>query len=394
MPATPSPPRTAVAILLGLSLCHLLNDLLQALLPAIYPMLKATYGLDFWQIGLITLANQLTASVLQPFVGRYTDRRPQPFSLAVGMAFTLLGLLVLASATRFLSLLAAAALVGVGSSIFHPESSRIARVASGGRHGFAQSLFQTGGNLGSSFGPLMAAFVVLPRGQGSVAWFSGLALVAMLLLYRIGLWYRSTGLAVPSGHVAAPLPPGPLTREVRRALTILLVLVFSKYIYLVSLSSYYTFFLMHRFGVSVQSAQLHLFAFLGAVAAGTFIGGPVGDRVGRKYVIWTSILGVLPFTLALPYANLFWTTVLSVVIGLVLSSAFSAILVFAQELAPGRVGLVSGFFFGFAFGVGGIGAALLGWLADATSIELVYRLCAWLPALGLLAWYLPRPPRR
>ena len=385
-----SPQRTAVVVLFGLSLCHLLNDLLQALLPALYPMLKASYGLDFWQIGMITLANQLTASVLQPFVGRYTDRRPQPFSLAAGMGFTLVGLLVLAVADRFAWLLAAAALVGVGSSIFHPESSRLARVASGGRHGLAQSLFQTGGNLGSSFGPLLAAFVVLPRGQGAIAWFSGLALAAMALLYRIGVWYRSTGLVVTKGVVATEVPPPPVTREVRRALVILLVLVFSKYIYLASLSSYYTFFLMHRFGVSIQSAQLHLFAFLGAVAAGTFIGGPVGDRFGRRYVIWASILGVLPFSLLLPYASLFWTTVLSVVIGLVLSSAFSAILVFAQELVPGRVGLVSGLFFGFAFGVGGIGAAVLGKLADLTSIDTVYHVCAWMPALGLLAWYLPK----
>jgi len=384
-----SPPRTALIVLVGLSICHLLNDLLQALLPAIYPMLKETFALDFWQIGLITLANQLTASVLQPVVGHFTDRRPQPYSLAMGMGFTLCGLLLLAVAAHFWSLIAAAALVGIGSAVFHPESSRIARLASGGRHGLAQSLFQTGGNFGSSLGPLLAAFIVLPHGQSSISWFSILALVAIAMLWRIGDWYRATGSAAPRvlTHAAtAPALPEPL---VRQTLAILLALVFSKYVYLASLTSYYTFFLIHRFGVSVQSAQLHLFAFLGAVAAGTFIGGPIGDRFGRKYVIWGSILGVLPFTLLLPYVNLFWTGVLSVVIGVVLASAFSAILVYAQELMPGRVGLIAGLFFGFAFGVGGIGAAVLGRLADLTSIDVVYRVCAFMPIIGLLAWWLP-----
>jgi FSR family fosmidomycin resistance protein-like MFS transporter len=377
-----------MVILIGLSLCHLLNDLLQSLLPAIYPMLKDRYALDFWQIGLITLTNQLTASIFQPFIGYYTDRRPQPFSLAIGMMFTLAGLLLLATAAHYGLLLGAAALVGIGSSVFHPESSRIARVASGGRHGLAQSLFQTGGNFGSSCGPLLAAFIVLPRGQGSIAWFSILAIVAIVLLWRIGQWYQAhrtvskPGLAQAHG---SPIPTG----EVRRSLAVLLALVFSKYVYMASLGSYYTFFLIHRFGVSVQSAQLHLFAFLGAVAAGTFIGGPLGDRYGRKYVIWGSILGALPFTLALPYVNLPLTTVLSVLIGLILSSAFSAILVYAQELVPGNVGLISGLFFGFAFGIGGIGAAVLGKLADWTSIDTVYRVCSVLPAIGLLAILLP-----
>lgn len=384
-----SPPRTVLIVLVGLSFCHLLNDLLQSLLPALYPMLKDAYALDFSQIGLITLTNQITSSILQPVVGLSTDRRPQPYSLAVGMGFTLVGLLMFAAAGTYAWLLAAAALIGVGSSIFHPESSRFARLASGGRHGLAQSLFQTGGNFGSSLGPLLAAFVVLPRGQGSVAWFAFVALAAILILVRIGRWYRATGMLArpsgvrPAGHAKLP------RATVRRVLAILLVLVFSKYVYVSSFVSYYMFFLIERFGVSQQTAQLHLFGFLGAVGAGTLIGGPVGDRFGRKPVILASIAGVLPFALVLPYANLFWTTVLSLVIGLILSSAFSAIIVFAQELVPSRVGLVSGLFFGFAFGVAGVSAGALGWLADLTSITFVYRLCAFLPALGLLAVWLP-----
>jgi len=394
--------RTTFAVLVGLSFCHLLNDLLQSLLPALYPMLKSGFGLDFWQIGLITFTNAFTASLLQPVVGYVTDRRPQPFSLAAGMSVTLVGLLLLAFASRFGLLLVAAGLIGVGSAIFHPESSRIARLASGGRHGLAQSLFQTGGNFGSSLGPLLAAFIVLPRGQQSVAWFSFIALAAILILYRIGLWYRAAGRALrsaavavpPAAHAAATAAHAPgqagLSRAaVKRALALLLTLVFSKYVYLTSLTSFYTFFLIHRFQVSVSSAQIYLFIFLGAVAAGTFIGGPVGDRFGRKYVIWGSIFGVLPFTLALPYVSLFWTAVLSAIIGVVLASAFSAILVFAQELVPGRVGLVAGLFFGFAFGIGGLGAALLGRVADATGIEFVYRVCAFLPAIGIVAFWLP-----
>ena len=384
------PPRTAFAVLAAISVSHLLNDLVQSLLPAIYPMLKARFALDFWQIGLITLTNQMTASLLQPVVGHYTDRRPQPYSLAAGMTVTLAGLLLLSVADRFALILPAAAMVGIGSSVFHPESSRIARLASGGRHGLAQSLFQTGGNLGSSLGPLLAAFIVVPRGQGSLAWFSMVALLGIAILWRVGGWYARAGVLRPSA--ARQSGPGSSTRppaEVRRGITVLLVLVFSKYIYLTSLTSYYTFFLIQKFQVSVQSSQLHLFAFLAAVAAGTFIGGPVGDRFGRKHVIWWSILGVLPFSILLPHVNLFWTTVLSVVIGLVLASAFSAILVYAQELLPGRIGLVSGMFFGFAFGIGGLGAAALGWLADLTSLETVYRICAWLPALGVLTVLLP-----
>jgi FSR family fosmidomycin resistance protein-like MFS transporter len=386
--------RTAIAVLLTLSACHFLNDLLQSLLPAIYPMLKSGFGLDYWQIGMITMTNSVTASVLQPIVGFHTDRTPRPYSLAFGMSVMLMGVLVLAFAHRYALLLVGAALVGVASSIFHPESSRIARAASGGRHGFAQSLFQTGGNFGSSLGPLLAAFIVLPRGQASVAWFSVFALTAIVLLWRVGRWY-ATVRAASAARVAAATPPAALPdRDVRRALVVLLALVFSKYVYLASLTSYFMFFLIARFQVSVQAAQLHLFAFLGAVAAGTFIGGPVGDRFGRKYVIWGSILGVLPFSLLMPYANQFWTGVLSVIIGLVLASAFSAILVFAQELLPGRIGLVAGLFFGFAFGIAGLAAALLGWLADLTSIETVYRICAFLPAIGLLARYLPDSPRR
>jgi MFS transporter, FSR family, fosmidomycin resistance protein len=383
------PARTAFAILTAISACHLLNDMMQALLPALYPMLKTDFGLSFGQIGLITLTFQLTASVLQPVIGHYTDRRPQPFSLVAGMGFTLIGLLLLSATRSYHGLLGSAAMIGLGSAVFHPESSRVARMASGGRHGLAQSLFQVGGNTGSAIGPLVAAFIVLPRGQSAVAWFGAAALLAIALLWTVGRWYqghasqaRSTPAAV---HRRSPLPPA----KVRAALAVLLVLIFSKYIYLASLSSYYTLYLIHRFGISVQSAQLHLFVFLGAVAAGTIIGGPVGDRFGRKYVIWGSILGVLPFSLMLPHANLLWTGVLSVFIGLILASAFSAILVYAQELLPGRVGLISGLFFGLAFGIAGIGAAVLGWLADLTSIEFVYRLCAYLPALGLLTALLP-----
>jgi MFS transporter, FSR family, fosmidomycin resistance protein len=381
-------PGTAYAVLFAISLCHLLNDMMQALLPALYPVLKSGFDLDFGQIGLITLTFQLTASLLQPAVGLYTDRRPQPYSLVAGMALSLAGLLVLSIAPSYRLLLLSAALVGMGSAVFHPESSRVARMASGGRHGFAQSLFQVGGNTGSAIGPLLAAFIVVPRGQRSVAWFSAAALAGMVILWKVGAWYQAHGRAAAQLRSAAR-PHGLPRGKVVAALSILLILVFSKNVYLASISSYYTFYLIHKFGLSVQSAQLHLFLFLGAVAAGTIIGGPVGDRLGRKWVIWASILGVLPFTLALPYVSLFWTGVLSVAIGVILASAFSAILVFAQELLPGRVGLVSGLFFGFAFGTAGIGAALLGDLADRTGIDLVYRLCSFLPALGLLTAFLP-----
>ncbi|MDR3685155.1 MAG: MFS transporter, partial [Geothrix sp.] len=380
---------TAFKVLGAISFSHLLNDMIQSLILAIYPVLKGGFHLTFGQIGLITLVYQITASLLQPMVGFYTDRRPQPYSLPFGMGFTLAGLLLLSVAVNFGMLLVAAALVGTGSAIFHPESSRVARMASGGRHGLAQSLFQVGGNLGSSSGPLLAAAIIVPYGQGSIAWFSLVALLAILVLVQISKWYavHRLGQRGKSTHVgvAQPLSRG----RTGFAIGILLLLIFSKYFYLASIGSYFTFYLMSRFHLSVQHAQAHLFLFLFAAAIGTLIGGPIGDRVGRKYVIWASILGVAPFTLALPHANLFWTRVLVVIIGVVLASAFSAILVFAQELIPGKIGAVSGLFFGFAFGMGGIGAAALGRLADLTSIEYVYRVCAFLPLIGLVAVFLP-----
>ena len=380
---------TAFRVLAAVSLCHFLNDTLQSVIPAVYPILKSVYRLDFGQIGLITLTSQLTASLLQPLVGLYTDHRPTNFALPVGMFSTLIGLLVLSSAPNFAMVLFAVGLVGVGSAVFHPESSRVARAASGGQHGLAQSLFQVGGNAGSALGPLLAAFVVLPGGQRTIAWFSAAALLAIVILTGVGRWHKAHRAArahAPELHHVRP----PLSRSrIAAAMAILVALVFSKYFYLASLVSYYTFFLMSRFHTSVRNAQVHLFLFLGAVAVGTIVGGPVGDRIGRKYVIWCSILGVLPFTLLLPYANLFWTGVLTVVIGLVLASAFSAILVYAQDLVPGKVGTISGLFFGLAFGMGGVGAAFLGKLADATSIEFVYRLCSFLPAIGLLTAFLP-----
>jgi FSR family fosmidomycin resistance protein-like MFS transporter len=378
---------TTFRILAAISFCHLLNDMMQSVVPAVYPILKTSYHLNFSQIGMITASLQITASLLQPLVGLYTDAHPKPYSLAIGMGFTLTGLILLASAPTFLTILVAVALVGVGSAVFHPESSRIARLASGGQHGLAQSLFQVGGNAGSATGPLLAAFIVLPKGQGSIAWFAIAALIAMMILTQVGTWYKNHQPTTKRTAVAAHSTLSPKT--VKIAMTVLIALVFSKYIYLASLSSYYIFYLITKFHVSVQSAQIHLFLFLGAVAAGTFAGGPIGDRIGRKYVIWASILGILPFTLALPFANLFWTSILTVIIGLVLASAFSAIVVYAQELVPGRVGAVSGLFFGLAFGVAGIGAALLGRLADATSITFVYRVCAFLPAIGLLTAFLP-----
>lgn len=388
-----SAPPTAFGILIALSVCHLLNDMMQSLLPAIYPILKASYGLSFAQIGILTFAFQMTASVLQPLVGLYTDRRPRPYSLALGMGCTLAGLLLLAHAPTYGLLLLAAALVGTGSSVFHPESSRVARMASGGRHGLAQSVFQVGGNAGSAIGPLLAAFVVFRYGQGSVAWFSLAALLGIFLLVQVGHWYKGHGLRRQRSHARngdlGAHPP----RRVAWAMAVLLALVFSKFFYMASMTSYYTFYLITHFGVSVQSAQLHLFVFLAAVAVGTLAGGPLGDRIGRKAVIWGSILGVLPFTLLLPHANLFWTGILSVPIGLILASAFPAIIVYAQELVPARVGAVAGSFFGLAFGLGAIGAAALGALADATSITYVFGLCAFLPAIGLLAGFLPKVAR-
>lgn len=381
---------TIFAMLAALSFAHVLNDTVQSLLPAIYPIIKASFALDFGQIGLITLAFQLTASLLQPFVGLYTDRHPKPYSLAAGMGVTLCGLLLLSVADHFMLLMAAASLIGVGSSVFHPEASRVARMASGGQHGLAQSMFQVGGSLGAATGPLLAAFIVVPHGQKSIAFLALVPLLAMGLLFTIGHWYaRQLAAKRPRPHGKLHLE-GLGRRQVVVAILILLALVFSKFFYLASLSSYYTFYLIQRFGVSVPHAQVFLFLFLGASALGTFLGGPLGDRIGRRYVIFGSILGVLPFTLALPYANLFFTAVLTVTIGLILSSAFAAILVYAQELLPGRVGTVSGLFFGFAFGMGGLGAALLGMLADKTSITFVYHLTAFLPAIGLLAYFLPK----
>jgi MFS transporter, FSR family, fosmidomycin resistance protein len=386
--------RTTFTILAAISFCHLLNDMMQSLLPALYPMLKSSYQLSFGQIGLLTFTFQLTASLLQPVIGAFTDRSPRPYSLAAGMGFTLVGLVLLAYAGNYPLLLLAAALVGTGSSVFHPESSRVARMASGGRHGLAQSLFQVGGNVGTSVGPLLAAFIVLPRGQSSVAWFSCAALVAMFVLFNVGHWYREHGLARLKPRTAdAHARPVPHRKHVAGAIAVLLALIFSKYFYLASLTSYYTFYLINRFHVSVQSAQLHLFIFLGAVALGTMVGGPLGDRFGRKYIIWASILGIVPFTLALPHANLFWTGVLTVPIGMILASAFPAIVVYAQELLPGRTGTIAGLFFGFAFGMGGVGAAVLGKLADTVGIDLVYQICAFLPLLGLLAAFLPNIER-
>ncbi|MFI4995162.1 MAG: MFS transporter [Hyphomicrobiales bacterium] len=379
----------ALGVLLAVSFSHLMNDLIQSLLPAIYPMLKSSFQLDFGQIGLITLTFQLAASLLQPLVGLYTDRRPMPYSLATGMGFTLAGLLLMSVAWSYATLLLAAALIGCGSSVFHPESSRVARMASGGRHGLAQSLFQVGGNTGQALGPPLAALVILPRGQSSIAWFSLAALIGMSVLYRVGHWYKARRPA--TGSAGSISLPSPLLSSRKLALSalVLTALMFSKAFYTSSFTSYYTFYLIEKFHVSVRESQLFLFLFLGSVAAGALIGGPIGDRLGRKFVIWFSILGVFPFTLALPYANLFWTAVLTVPIGVIMASAFSAILVYAQELVPGRVGTVAGVFFGFAFGLGGLGAAVLGRLADLTSIEYVYEICAYLPLIGLLTVFLP-----
>jgi FSR family fosmidomycin resistance protein-like MFS transporter len=382
-------PAVAVGILAAVSVSHLVNDILQSLIPAVYPILKVSYHLSFGQIGLITLVGQLTASLLQPLVGLYADRRPIYFALPAGMGASIAGLILLSVAPGFSAILLSVGLVGVGSAVFHPEASRIARMASGGRHGLAQALFALGGSGGSSLGPLLAAFVVLPQGQRSIAWFSGGALLAMLLLTRVSAWYKTQNAI--RGARPSPLKSGAATsgRRVGWAMAVLMALTFSKFFYLASLTNYYTFFLIGKFHVSVENAQVHLFVFLAAVATGGLVGGPLGDRIGRKYIIWGSILGVLPFTLLLPYANLFWTGVLSVIIGLVLASAFTAILVYAQDLVPGKVGTISGLFYGLAFGMGGIGAAVLGTLADLTSIDFVYRICAFLPAIGLLAVYLP-----
>ncbi|WP_276348456.1 MFS transporter [Daejeonella sp. JGW-45] len=381
--------QTVFPILFAISFSHLLNDTIQSLIPAIYPIVKDSFSLTFAQIGLITLTFQMSASLFQPFVGLYTDRKPQPYSLAVGMGFTLIGLLLLSQAPNFAMLVVSVAFVGIGSSIFHPEASRMASMASGGRRGMAQSVFQVGGNAGSSIGPLLAALIIVPYGQSNIIWFSLLALLAILILVNVGGWYKlkikTRAHKAAVSHAVQTLP----RRKIILSVVILLVLIFSKYFYLASMSSYYTFYMMHKFGVSVQSSQVYLFIFLFSVAAGTLIGGPLGDKFGRKYVIWGSILGVAPFTLMLPHANLFWTAVLTVPIGVILASAFSAILVYAQELIPGKVGMISGLFFGFAFGMGGVGSALLGALADRTSIEYVYSICAFLPLIGLITGFLP-----
>ena len=390
-PAPAARAKTSFGVLGALSTSHMINDMMQSLILAMYPVLKGDFHLSFGQVGLITLTYQLTASLLQPLIGLYTDQRPLPYSLPCGMASTLCGLMLLAFAPNFATVLLAAAFVGMGSAIFHPESSRIARLASGGQHGLAQSVFQVGGNTGTAIGPLIAAAVIVPFGQRSIAWFGLAALLGIVLLSRVSRWYavqQATGGAAARARkaVAAPYP----RKVVVGAIAVLLVLIFSKYFYLAGLSSFYTFYLMEKFGLSVQSAQVHLFIFLFASAIGTLMGGPIGDRIGRKPVIWVSILGVAPFALVLPHANLFWTTTLTIIIGLIISSAFSAILVYAQELMPGKVGTVSGLFFGFAFGMGGLGAALLGLLADHTSIDFVYHAIAWLPLLGIVAVLLPR----
>ena len=377
-------------ILAAVSVSHLLNDLLQSLLPSIYPILKGSFGLTFAEIGLIQLAFQLTASILQPLVGTFTDRHPRPFSASMGMIASMAGLVLLAYAGNLAMLLLAAAVVGIGSAIFHPEAARIARAASGGRYGMAQSLFQVGGNFGSAIGPLLAAAIILPFGQSSISWFVIVPLVAMAVLFQVGRWYRDH-LEVQKSILRMQDVAAQISRpEIIRAIVVLLALIFSKFFYMACMSTFFTFYLIDKFGVSVRDAQIDLFIFLGAVALGTFLGGPLGDAYGRRKVIWVSILGVLPMTLLLPHVSLAWSLVLSVGIGLVLSSAFSAIVVYAQELLPGRVGMISGLFFGFAFGMGGLGAALLGVLADHTSVDFVFQVCAFLPAIGLLTWFLPR----
>jgi MFS transporter, FSR family, fosmidomycin resistance protein len=388
---------TLFTILAAISACHLLNDLIQATIPSLYPLFQRIFGLSLGQIGMITFTYQLTASLFQPFVGMATDKKPMPYSLALGMSFSLCGLVLMAWAPSYGWLLVSGSLVGLGSSVFHPESSRVARLASGGQHGLAQSLFQLGGNVGTALGPLLVLWLVLSArgaraGQHRIAWFSVAALVAIAMLVAIGVWYKARVAEGASGnkkvddHPRMQVSRGKLTQ----ALVVLMTLVFSKYFYLTSITSYYTFYLMQRFHVTLHQSEMYLFIFLGAVALGTILGGPIGDRYGRRLVIWVSIVGVLPFTLVLPYASLKWTAILSFIIGLVLSSAFSAILVYAQELVPGRVGMISGLFFGLAFGMGGLGAALLGKLADMTSLNLVYHVCSFLPALGLLTGLLPK----
>jgi FSR family fosmidomycin resistance protein-like MFS transporter len=382
--------KTVYPILFTISFTHLLNDMMQSVIPAIYPLIKGNFHLTFAQIGLITFTFQLTASLLQPFIGHYTDKKPRPYSLAIGMGSTLLGLICLSVASSFYLILVSVSLIGMGSSVFHPESSRVAHLASGGKKGFAQSLFQVGGNAGSALGPLLAALIIMPYGQHNIIWFALAAILGIIVLIQVGKWYKER-LIIKSvqktveAMVANPIPK----KRVVTSIIILLLLIFSKYFYMASMSSYFTFYLIDKFHVSVQQSQIYLFMFLGAVAAGTMIGGPLGDRFGRKYIIWISILGAAPFTLLLPYASLFWTGVLAMIIGVVIASAFSAILVYATELIPGKVGMVAGLFFGFAFGMGGIGSAVLGKIADETSIEFVFKICAFLPLIGIITGFLP-----
>lgn len=383
--------KTVYSILFTISFAHLLNDMMQSVIPAIYPLMKENFNFSFTQIGMITFTFQLTASLLQPFVGFYTDRKPRPYSLAIGMGFTLVGLIALSMATGFYFILLAVSLIGIGSSVFHPESSRVAYLASGGKKGLAQSIFQLGGNAGGAIGPLLAALIVMPYGQFNIIWFAFVAILGILILIQIGKWYQQH-LYIRQADVTVGLMeerPSLSKKKVIISLSILLILIFSKFFYMASMTSYFTFYLIDKFNVTVQQSQLYLFAFLAAVAAGTVIGGPLGDRFGRKYIIWFSILGVAPFTLLLPYVGLLWTVILAVIIGVIISSAFSAILVYATDLVPGKIGLIAGLFFGLAFGMGGVGSALLGWLADRTSIEYIFKICAYLPLIGILTGFLP-----
>lgn len=381
--------KTIYSILFSIAVAHMLNDLLQAVIPAAYPILKEKYDLNFTQIGLITFSYQMAASILQPFVGFYTDKKPKPYSQIFGMLFTLSGIVLLAYSTTFALLLVSVVLVGIGSSIFHPEASRVSYLASGGKRGLAQSIFQIGGNLGTALGPLLVAWIVVPHGQEYIVWFSAIAIMGIMVLSRIAKWYQEHLKVTAKKKIALVDLPNLTPRQITMSVIILLVLIFSKYFYVAGISSYFTFYLIEKFSVSVQDAQFYLFLFLLSLAIGTLLGGPLGDRFGRKYVIWFSVLGAAPFTLLMPYANLFWTSVLSVVIGVIISSAFPAILVYAQELLPKKLGMISGLFYGFAFGMGGLGSAILGYMADQTSIEYVYHFCAYLPLIGIIAWFLP-----
>lgn len=395
MSTTLSANKTVYPILFAISFSHLLNDLMQSVVPSVYPLLKENYALSFTQIGIITLIFQLTASVLQPFVGSYTDRKPNPRSLAIGMLFSLSGLLCLAFATNFYLILTSVSLLGIGSSIFHPEASRVAHLASGGRKGLAQSIFQVGGNAGTAVGPLLAALIIIPMGQNYIGWFGTIAILGIFILTIVGNWYQQNLIAKNNSISSSSTLHKPLPKKtIITSIGILLVLIFSKYFYMASMTSYFTFFLIEKFGVSVQHSQIYLFVFLASIAAGTILGGPLGDKYGRKLIIWISILGAAPFTLLLPHVSLVPTVILAGIIGLIISSAFSAILVYATDLIPGKVGMIAGLFFGFAFGMGGIGSALLGWLADKTSIEYVFSICAFLPLIGIVAGLLPNIKRK